>query len=1292
MPLPTRIVSTFHQSSSVISSVKCSLSSAGLEHLVVAKLNGLQVFSIRESGLQLECSLEVQGKVRLVRAIPIQDSSRSNIFVLLDHPDPEVLVLKYTESDEPGSGNLSQKYHIQLDERGSRPSEFCTDAIVHSSGAFAVVSCYTGKLKVVMIDESKAVHNLQLSELNLLSFAFLPLIHKDNYALALLNIDYKGNLHLVARTLRISYQSGAELDNEYSYLLPPTSISLNSIPYPDEILPQLISIPSDEDATSIDDDDPFLGGILVVGGSTILLYELASQEKLKGKRKRETSKQADTGKSKKEIKKREAKATLEWPWSQISAWTAIDDMCRKILVGDIFGRLAILSLARIKDHEMILLPLGETSPATSLSYLTHQATFVGSHLGDSQVVRITPAPVSSGDSPTLPIPSSILSVPPTSLDPVDAKGKGLDLGVGKGRIIASKGSFIDVIHTFKNIAPIRDAVLADLDGSGQVHIVTCSGGGNTGSVNVVRIGADFEESASMPGLAGTTDIWPLRSAHSDRLTASAQPPHLRPHTHFITTSLLDTHIFEINGANEVTCVDGTNDFIQNEPTLYIGNMYFPQNDSKSSLVIQVVPSAILLLRFDEVFNKWALIQRVKADSVNTRKKFVVASGNPSGVLVAQTEGWMLSYLVDVDQSGAASLLEQFNCRLNHSTGCDEPLPDWFNTEISAINCPTLHPTKYFSNYVAAGFWHTNQLKIYSFGASQYDFHCQTPPLPSPIRSVHLQFMTKDKYVLKDPESHLCVFVGLVDGTVMTYEMMLDTETGVRELKDINSISLGDMPVSFSTHEADGKRVVIAAGSRAVVFSWQRSHLWSAPVMLKDITAIQSISTTIYAQSLITADGSGLSIGKIKSLDKMHIRSTSLGLDNPRHLVHEATLKVFGVGCVRTEPSRLGENGRITSSFKMLDDATLRVLAQTDLLLDEQIMSLALINVPTNDGMTKPLFCIGTVFLRLDEMEPTSGRILLFEARQATPSLIGLNQVVSHKVSGCVYSVTGVKGMLAAAVNSSVSLYRVAQIQDSDVNTSEYSLEQVAGWNHTYLVNSIASYDDRIVASDQFSSVSLLKVDPSQNLITVARDYSPLWPVAVEAFDTEGIIGADQSLNVFTFSLDNIGNRAILKKDGFFHVGDLVSKLIRGSLFSTEAATVRGFKSTHIFCTLSGQIGIITNITETASTLKAKALAWLETQLGSSKEVDIMALGGISHARHRAPKSSRGRSDADEAAYGFIDGDFLEKLRHHIDTEAPFVENIQDEMNENEFGAGLHVLEGYGWDELRKDLDVLQNLH
>jgi len=35
-------------------------------------------------------------------------------------------------------------------------------------------------------------------------------------------------------------------------------------------------------------------------------------------------------------------------------------------------------------------------------------------------------------------------------------------------VIESRGSFISVLHTFKNIAPIMDAALVDIEGSGEV--------------------------------------------------------------------------------------------------------------------------------------------------------------------------------------------------------------------------------------------------------------------------------------------------------------------------------------------------------------------------------------------------------------------------------------------------------------------------------------------------------------------------------------------------------------------------------------------------------------------------------------------------------------------------------------------------------------------------------------------------------------------------------------------------------------------------------------------------------
>jgi DNA damage-binding protein 1 len=74
-----------------------------------------------------------------------------------------------------------------------------------------------------------------------------------------------------------------------------------------------------------------------------------------------------------------------------------------------------------------------------MTYLNSGVIFVGSHHGDSQIVRITP-----------------------SADPI--------IGIQ-----------LDVLDTFKNIAPIMDAIFVDAENSGQVscHFVVAGDGSVT---------------------------------------------------------------------------------------------------------------------------------------------------------------------------------------------------------------------------------------------------------------------------------------------------------------------------------------------------------------------------------------------------------------------------------------------------------------------------------------------------------------------------------------------------------------------------------------------------------------------------------------------------------------------------------------------------------------------------------------------------------------------------------------------------------------------------------------------
>lgn len=224
-----------------------------------------------------------------------------------------------------------------------------------------------------------------IPEINILSLAFLP--SDDGYPLAILLLDLQSRLQLCARDIDVE---NMELSHYYSSLLQPTIISEKVVPYPIESPPQLISVPPDGSAVADFTDDAFPGGVLVVGGTHILLFDVASrqkQEKQRGKLKRlearkKSSDAAEVAKAREKEKERSCRArkpraSIEWPWSEVTAyvldfrtlnyalltfssWTAIERSSRYLL-GDSFGRLSMLSLDNITTLGMILIPLGEVS-------------------------------------------------------------------------------------------------------------------------------------------------------------------------------------------------------------------------------------------------------------------------------------------------------------------------------------------------------------------------------------------------------------------------------------------------------------------------------------------------------------------------------------------------------------------------------------------------------------------------------------------------------------------------------------------------------------------------------------------------------------------------------------------------------------------------------------------------------------------------------------------------------------------------------------------------------------------
>ncbi|KAJ3823103.1 mono-functional DNA-alkylating methyl methanesulfonate N-term-domain-containing protein [Lentinula raphanica] len=1495
----TLISSTFQNSTSVLSAVKCRLVSESPSsqtqtqtqtdtdntqthnatdtdtHLVLAKLHRIEIYTIGSrskgsGGLEYVSAVEVRGKVRLVRVLrggasstggdndaeeggrgregeggqdTRHDSDSDQILVLLDHPDPEILVL-----GAPGHGpgrRISILKTIPIQERGRRPGEFCMDLQVvrGTTRTTAICTAYAGVLHVVWI-ESGEVESVPLEGMMNLVGVGVGVGVGVSQQLWMIHLDRKERLKIVVKTLVVPLGGGLELldgegdggkerDREIT-------MAYKDMPLP-EPDGQVFVVPVSG------------GGVVVLGGRRIMWYVL------------------DRGRMKK-------RASVDWPWSTVVAWTEVEG--NKFLVGDMYGRLALLVVDECPS--LILIPLGSTSPPTTLLSLGSQYVFVGSHFGDSVVVRVGQVPRAvRGAGGLMGIPKSVRDEPITirafnDLSSTDRKRGGV--------IVCDEDTtFLETVGVVvKNIAPVRDALVVDEENH---TIVTCSGGANQGSVNVLRLGADFTLEAEMTlgehgGGGDVIDMWPLKVVFGDE-----------HHRYLALSTILDTTLIELGGGGARMCSRDEHDLKLDYQTLYIGNITYKASQSQtytphSPLLIHLTPHSLSLLTHDPILNRLTLLHSIDATSLvgGSRGRFVRGSGGKTQVLVGQEGGWLGVWGVREENGGKEyKLVELVKTR---KISLPSPVP-WHTPELSAVHCPpTLDPAKYYTPLVVLAFWHTAQIGVYRFGVGGVGVEvvCATATTHV-VRSLYMAFMTPN-YKIEHPQSRLCVFAGMVNGEVGVYEVVVGSEP---RMVLLDTVSLGG-DVKFTM--VDDIRILATGPHRSVLFSFQHSRIHHVNLPLVSpvcsVGRIQLPGFTNPASIILTSSSSSkplqILIGSINSDEQVHIQSLSLPGFLPRQIAYLAgNGGVFGVAGTRVVPRRVGEGdegvevlqeeeeeeaegegrgGQLgRAMFVLLDSSSLQVLAQAHLSPNEQIMSLISLQ-----GLQ--LFVLGTVFLPptqdLDgddgDLEPRSGRIILFRVSPSrTPASASQAQTRLEKV-GEVKGERGDRGgnsdrsandakgkgkeketrnrkekakakgkgkpraqkenkqgqgkqgkgrggggeeesvLIAAAINSSVTLFRISPASSSSSSSSSpnpsptftFTLTPISEWNHNYLVNSLSAYTtrqrqrqrQRLIVADQFSSVSVLEVvdvDRERNenegyeedeedeyedeeeeedeeseeeeeeqvklgqrptaqekkykLVTVARDYSPLWPVCVEAGENvdedgqETFVGADQSLNLFSFSLhtppnNNNSNRInrrgpFLLRDGFYHLGDLVTKVIRvraprqlstttqtqtpsasaSASLRTSASTQpptspstnrSKFTPTHLYFTLSGQIGLLVRVGDerTENVLGAVERVFgryegegagegagegvgEEGEQGEqgrdskvrSKLKAVVVGGGTSHAKHRAPRLSSsststtyntfgnfgtfgavgGRSDAEEGAYGFVDGDVLRRF-------------------------------------------------
>ena len=238
--------------------------------------------------------------------------------------------------------------------------------------------------------------------------------------------------------------------------------------------------------------------------------------------------------------------------TQFVAWAQVDN--QRWLIADDSGKLYLFMLLFENGGDVTgwkLDAVGQTSRASVLVYLDSGYMFVGSHQGDSQVVK------------------------------VQEQG-------------------IEVVQTISNIAPILDFTIMDMGNrsgegqtneysSGQARIVTGSGAFQDGSLRSVRSGVGLEEQGLLGEMDHATDLFSLRSSDTSN------------NVDLLVVSFIDeTRLFQFRADGQVEEKTDFKSLSLSEGTLLAAGL-------SNGRILQVTPSSARLIESENgmVISEWS---------------------------------------------------------------------------------------------------------------------------------------------------------------------------------------------------------------------------------------------------------------------------------------------------------------------------------------------------------------------------------------------------------------------------------------------------------------------------------------------------------------------------------------------------------------------------------------------------------------------------------------------------------------------------------------------------------------
>jgi len=488
---------TAHPPSAVTACATGHFTSGDDLNLVLAKVNHLEILSVTPEGLRPVKQFTINGQVQVMKFFRPQGADKDRLFVVTAR---HLAMILETSGEGPSLEIVTKAYGNVGDRIGKR-SETGTLAIIDPEAKVIALRIYDSLLKLIPLDEASGgnigelkAYNIRMEELNVFDIHFLHGCPQPT--IVLLYQDLHGRhvrtheISLKDRDFcKVPWRQG-NVEREASLLIP---------------------VP-----------EPFCGCIIV--GAESIVYHSGTYY--------------------------HAIAPAKMQASTIVCYAKVDQDGSRYLLGDMAGRLFMLLLVKedkidgsavVKDLKLEL--LGETAIADSMTYLDNGYVYVGSRMGDSQLIRLN----SDADS---------------------------------------EGSYVTVVDSFTNLGPIVDMAVVDLERQDQGQLVTCSGAFKDGSLRIIRNGIGIHELASidLPGIKG---MWPLRSGgNPDKFDDT-----------LVLSFVEQTRVLTLSGEEvEETEIAG---FVSNKQTFYTGNVEHDQ-------IIQVTPASVRLVSINtkQMVDEW----------------------------------------------------------------------------------------------------------------------------------------------------------------------------------------------------------------------------------------------------------------------------------------------------------------------------------------------------------------------------------------------------------------------------------------------------------------------------------------------------------------------------------------------------------------------------------------------------------------------------------------------------------------------------------------------------------------